>query len=163
MGKTDDVDLMLILNPHGWGTCLFFIESKITIVDLTLTFGNPFIDLIQSLENIINNQNETEFYWFGEPGGNRIRINKIINQQNKVNVSIEEFDEEFGEKIEDYETKVSFEIKTKHLLILFYNQLKKTEMLMKGTEYASKRKNDFPFDEFKKFETNYTEYINRKC
>ena len=162
MEKTDDIDLMLVLNPHGWGTCIFFIKSKIIELEITLAFGDPIVDLIQSLINIIDNKNEAEFYWFGEPCGNRIRISKIMTQQNKVIISIDEFEESFGNQKKNYETIISFEIKIKHLFILFYNQLEKIQMLMEDVEYANKRKNDFPNEHFHKFKRKFTEYIDRK-
>ena len=45
MEKTDDIDLMLILNPHGWKTC--FISIKNEIVELEVT--QVFIVLIHSI------------------------------------------------------------------------------------------------------------------
>jgi hypothetical protein len=162
MEKTDDIDLMLVLNPHGWATCYFSIKSEITELPVTLIFGDPFSDLIQTLTEIIENKKESEFYLFGEPGGNRIKISKIMTQQNKVNIVIEEFEESFGKEIKNYETKISFEIKIKHLLILFYNQLEKIEMLMEDKEYSDKRKNDFPNEQFHKFKRKFTEFNDRK-
>jgi hypothetical protein len=160
MEKTDDIDLMLILNPHGWTTCFISIKNEIVELEITQVFGNPFFDLMESLMNIIDNKTETEFYWYGEPGGNRIRISELMTQQNKVNIVIEEFEESFGKEVKNYEPKMNFEIKIKHLLILFYNQLKKIEMLMRDTEYSNKRKNDFPNKQFHKFERKFTEFIN---
>lgn len=161
MEKTDDIDLMLILNPHGWTTCFISIKNEIFELEISQVFGDPFYDLMESLMNIIDNEKETEFNWYGEPGGNRITISKLMTQQNKANILIEEFEESFGKEVKNYEPKMSFEIKIKHLLILFYNQLKKIEMLMKDTEYAVKRKNNFPNKQFHKFEIKYKEFINK--
>lgn len=158
--KTDDIDLLLILNPHGWITFILYIKSKSHEFAVTQVFGNPYIDLIQALQNVINGQNSTEFYWFAEPGGIKFEINRIVNQQNKVNITISEFNESYGKEIKDYEIVVEFEIKIKQLIIIFYNQLKKTEMLLKDSEFLSNR-DDFPFHEFKSFEKKNIEYLSK--
>lgn len=152
MEQTDDIDVLLTLNSHGWSSCFLFIKYKTFEFTITHVFNDPYSDLIQALTNLINGQNEETFYFYGEPGGNRFEVKKIMTQQNKVIVSIYEFLELFYEEQKDYDLTIAFEIKLKQLIAIFYLQLQKTHILLKDKQYSKNRANDFPFHEFNKFE-----------
>ena len=160
MKETDDIDILLTLHPYGWSTCYIFIEGKKFELTISHVFGDPYFDLITALTDIINNQKEVSFIWYGEPGGEQIEINEIKDRRDKVNVLINGFNESFGEEIKDLEKTVGFNIKKKHLITLFFLQMKKIFFLLKDRKYSVNRQNDFPFQEYLKFESLVLMYLN---
>lgn len=75
-----------------------------------------------------------------------------MTQQNKVIVSINEFTELFYEEPKQFNLIISFEIKLKQLIAIFYFQLQKTHLLLQDKEFSESRTTNFPFQEFHKFE-----------
>ena len=152
MEQTNDLDLLLTLNPNGWSTFVLFIKDKTIDIPITHVFGDPYSDLIQALSSLIEGEKKVSFFWYAEPGGHRIELQKIMTRQHKVIVSISEFQESFCDDPKEYELIIEFELKLNHLITLFYLQLHKTHVLLRDTEFAKDRMNDFPFREFHQFE-----------
>ena len=59
------------------------------------------------------------FFWYGEPGGEKIELTRIKDQKHKIIFSSEAFDGDFYEEPKNYELTVKFEIKIKQLVTLF--------------------------------------------
>ncbi len=107
----------------------------------------------------MDNQKETTFFWYGEPGGEKIEIKRIQDHQHMINVKIDSFYETYGEEIKDFEKTIEFEIREKQLLTVAYYQLKKIETLLKEKSFASDRGGDFPFRDFVLFENKVKDYL----
>lgn len=152
MKKADDIDILLTLNGHGWSSCFLYAKGKTFEFTITHVFNDPYSDLIQALSNLINGEKEVTFYFYGEPGGQRFDVNKIMTQQDIVKVSIKEFAELFYEKNKKYNLTITFEIKLKQLITILYLQLQKTHFLLRDKYFSENRAKDFPFLEFYNFE-----------
>lgn len=159
MEQQDDIDILLTLNPHGWSTCLFFIKEKTVEYSITHIFGDPYFDLMKAISDLIKGEESATFFWYGEPGGEKIEMTKIKDQQHKIIVTSESFDGDFYEEPKAFELTVKFEIKLKQIVTLFYFQLKKTYTLLKDRQFAENRANDFPFQEFQNFERLVLSYF----
>jgi hypothetical protein len=162
MTKTDDIDFILTLHPHGWSTCRIYARDENVELTITHVFGDPYFDFIKSLSQLIDKQMETTFFWYAEPGGEKIEIKRIKDCQHMVNVRIDGFSESYGEQINDFEKTIEFEIKEKQLISLAYYQLKKIETLLKEKSFATNRGGDFPFQDFKQFENKVDIYLSLK-
>ena len=160
MEQTDDIDIILTLNQHRWSTCSFFIREKTLECTITHVFGDPYVDLINALSALVSGQNNVCFFWYGEPGGNRISIDRIATQQHKVIVTIDDFGESFPEEPKSFDLQLKFEVKLKQLITLFYFQLQKTHSLLQDKQYARDRGNDFPFQIFHQFDRLAKPFIN---
>ena len=159
MKKTDDIDLFLTLHPHGWSTCWIYVNDKKVELTVTHVFGDPYYDFMQSLSQLMDNQKETTFFWYGEPGGEKIEMKRIQDRQHMINVKIDGFYETYGEEIKDFEKTIEFEIREKQLITVAYYQLKKNETLLKEKSFASDRGGDFPFRDFILFENKVKNYL----
>ncbi len=155
----DDIDILLTLNPHGWSTCFFVNRDDKYEIVITLTFGDPYYDLIMALKKLIKGDNEVSFIWYGEPGGDQIEIKRLANRHDIVIVNINSFSESYGEPIKEFKKQFSFDIKLKQLIIIFYHQLYKINDLMREKSYAKLRSGDFPFNDFIKFEELVKDYL----
>lgn len=160
MTETDDIDLLLTLNPHGWSSCFLFVRDNTFELIITHSFSNPYLDLIQVLTNLIYGHNNATLFWYGEPGGHRIEINKIMTEQHKVMVSITQFDENFYKEQKQYSLMITFDIKLKQLITILYLQLKKTHFLLRDKQFSENRIHDFPFQEFHKFEKTAKQFLD---
>jgi len=152
MNKTDDIDFILTLNPHGWSTCFIFIEANSYEISITHVFGDPYYEFIKALSKLIDGHESASFFWYGEPGGEKFELRRIKERKHILHVEVSGFRESYGETIHEFTPTVEFEILFKNFLIIAYLQLKKSFLLMKDKNYCTKRQNDFPFDEFIKFE-----------
>jgi hypothetical protein len=161
MQELDDIDFVLTLGKHGWSTGWIFVNDVPHELTITHVFGNPYFDLIQALLGLMEGKEQVSFFWYGEPGGNKIEITRLKSEQHKVRVDVNEFRDSFGDEIKEFEKIIGFEIKLRGLVTLCYLQLKKTFLLMKDREYAEDR-GGFPFDEFKKFEEVAKGFIGEK-
>ncbi|MCE3228581.1 MAG: hypothetical protein K0S32_3132 [Bacteroidetes bacterium] len=160
--NTNDIDILLTLNPHGWSTCYIVKDGKCFELTISHVFGDPYSDLINALTALINNGNEVSFFWYGEPGGEKIEIKRVKDNNHMVNVLVNGFYESYGDLIKDFELTVEFQIKLRQLITLFYLQLRKTFLLLKDKEYSKNRQEDFPFDVYLKFEALVTIYLQSK-
>lgn len=102
---------------------------------------------------------ERKFIWYGEPGGEQIVIKEISTKKHMVNFKVEGFTEDYDKEIKDLKTSIEFDIKKKQLVTMAYFEFKKIAELMKYKHYEKNRKNNFPFDRFKEFKKNATEYL----
>ncbi|TAE69513.1 MAG: hypothetical protein EAZ85_12915 [Bacteroidetes bacterium] len=152
MEQNDDIDILLTLNPNGWSSCFLFVRNKVFDFAITHVFSDPYLDLIQALANLIRGEKDTTFYWYCEQGGYKFEIKKLMTQQDTVIVSINEFSELFYSEPKEYELIVTFEIKLKQLITIFYLQLQKTYFLLRDKQFSENRAKNFPFQEFHKFE-----------
>lgn len=160
MEATDDFDLSLILHPHGWSTCFIFIEGKQVELTISHVFGDPYHDFIHALKRLMKGEFETQFYWYGEPGGERITINRIKDRQHKIHVTVEGFSESYGDEINQFDTTTEFECTQKAFLTMAYLQLKKIALLMQDSSYSKSRNGDFPFQLFHEFEMEVKSHLS---
>ena len=158
--QSDDIDLILILNPHSWSTCFLFVKGKTIEFRITHVFGDPYSDLMLGLLAIVNGQESVTFFWYDEPGGEKIEISRVRSQINQIQVMINRFEEVFSKEHQYYKLTIDFEISLKQLVTIFYFQLKKTAFLLQNKEFAETRAKDFPFQEFHKFERLIKQYLD---
>lgn len=159
MKKTDDIDIFLTLHPHGWSTCWIYVNDKKVELTITHIFGDPYYDFMKSLSQLMDNRKEITFFWYGEPGGEKIFIRRIQDRQHMVNVRIDGFYETYGEEVKGFEKTIEFEIREKQLITIAYYQLKKIDTLLKEKSFASDRVGDFPFRGFVLFENKVKDYL----
>ena len=121
---------------------------------------DPIEGCLVSLMGIMRGEKEREFYWYGEPGGERIKIEEIPTNKHMIRFQVEGFSECYGDEIEDFEKGVDIEIKKKQLIRMFYFEFKKISELLKDQEYEENRKGNFPFQRFREFERLAIAYID---
>ena len=156
-----DINISYYLAEHGWSTCWINRRDKIYEISITHIFSeDPIDECINSLTKIIKGEKLTEFKWYGEPGGERIRFEEIPDRQHMVNVTIDQFTQDIGEEINDFELGIKFSIKKNLLVTMFYYEFKKISELLKDKNYNENRNSDFPFQSFKSFEKTVVEYLN---
>jgi hypothetical protein len=68
LANTDDIDLVLTLNPHGWSTCFIYVDGRSYELTITHVFNDPYEDFIQSLMGLMNGQTSTEFFGMANQG-----------------------------------------------------------------------------------------------
>lgn len=157
MEQTENIEVLLTLNPHGWSTCFWADKGKIYEFTITPIFSDPYVDLIQVLTNLINGQKFGTLFWYGEQGGHRI---EFITQPDMVFVSVDEFGERFDEEPKLCQLVFLFEIKLKELITIFYFQLQKIRILFLDHDFAENRESNFPFQEFHKFEKLVKQFLD---
>ena len=160
MQNTADIDFILTMNPHGQSTCGIFIGCNSYEITITHVFGDPYYDFIKALSNLIEGQESASFFWYGEPGGEKFELRRIKERKHVLHVEVLGFKETYGEQIKEFTPTVEFEILLKRFIIIAYLQLKKSFLLMKDRNYSTNRQNDFPFDEFIKFEKIAKDYLS---
>lgn len=156
--ETDDLDLMLTLCPNGWST--FWLVSKNQKIEIVIShaFSDPFYDLTSSLRLLIEGNKNASFIWYDEPGGAQFVFTQDDKFHHIIEVEISEFTESYGEHISQFKEVYTFRIKKNMLIILFYNQLKKTQLLLKEKSYAKNRRSEFPLKEFLELEKELKRY-----
>jgi hypothetical protein len=159
MNKSDEIDFLLILEQHGWSTCWIVADEKPVELCITHVFNDPYDDLIGALLRVMRKEPLVTFFWYGEPGGERIEIERNPDQQRMLKVRIDGFYESFGEEIKDFEPTIHFEMKESQFLAQFYYQLKKIETLLKEPSFAKDRGGEFPFRRFRAFEEEVKNYL----
>ena len=128
--KDDDIDLLLTLHPHGWSTCFLFVHGEQRRLTISHVFGDPYANLINAIRQLMDGHTEASYFWYTEPGGHRIIIERMKTQQDFVSVKIDEFNESFGDQINNFKPTITFQIKLKALIALVYFQMKKIEALL---------------------------------
>jgi len=159
MYQSDDIDIILNLRLHGWSMFLISLLDKTIEFDITHVFDDPYENLITALTELINGSNSVSIYWYSEPGGHKIEINRQMTAQHKLIVSIHFFHEGYGRQPREFDEVVQFEIKQRHLVSLFYTQLLKTSLLLQDKEYAKDRTGELPAHTFYKFQQIVKEYL----
>ncbi|MBC6991805.1 hypothetical protein [Hymenobacter sp. BT491] len=155
----DDIDLLLKLDSDGWSDCFIHVRNKCYKLVITHIFGDPYYDFMHSLMSLINGQQSTTFFWYNEPGGEKIEITKLKSDQNIVIVNIQSFREQFGREIKELEENICFNVKLNSLLIVSYMQLRKTFLLLKDRDFAQHRNNIFSFQKFIEFENAVKSFL----
>ncbi|WP_343632921.1 hypothetical protein [Fluviicola sp.] len=155
-------DFLLTLNSHGWSTCWIVADGRPVELAMSFAFSDPCFDLIDALSRLIKGESFVTFFWYGEPGGERIEIERNPEQHHLLKVRIDGFSESFGEEIKAFEPTIHFEIKQRQLLLGFYFQLKKTEVLLQDPSFEKHRTDLFPSERFKAFESEAKQYLNLK-
>lgn len=157
------MNISFYLGEHGWSTCRIIANSQIYEITITHIFlEDPIEECLTSLMGIMRGEKEREFFWYGEPGGERIRIIEIPTKKNMVRFIVEGFSESYGKEIQDFERNIEFEVDKKQLIRMLYFEFKKTSELLKDVHYEENRKGNFPFQRFREFERLATEYIELK-
>lgn len=158
-----NVNISYYLDGNGWSTCWIYANGKSHEIGITHIFQeDPIEECINAIIGIIKGETERQFVWYGEPGGEQISIREIPTKKHMVNFKVEGFAEGYGEKIENLETSIEFEIMKKQLVRMLYFEFKKISELMRDKHYKENRKNTFPFKRFREFEKNVIEYLEIK-
>lgn len=159
MHPTNEIDFLLILEPHGWSTCWIFAEGKPIELTITHIFNDPYDELISALCRLMKGENLVTLFWYAEPGGERIEIERLKDKKKMLNIRFDGFHECFGDEVKDVEPTIHFEMTERQFLITAYYQLKKTEQLLADVSFAKSRNGDFPFQRFKIFEAEVRNYL----
>jgi hypothetical protein len=148
----DDIDILYILQPHGWSTCILYVGDTIHTFHISHVFGDPIYDVIEATIQILKGASEVEFIWWDEPGGTRWKIVRNQDRQHQISIVVMEFPSSYGELIKDERAVVEVEIKVSHFATLIYYQMKKIETLLKEKSFEKNRPGEFPYVEFRKLE-----------
>jgi hypothetical protein len=152
MQSPDNIDLLYVLGPHGWGNCLLYLDGSIHEIAISYVFGDPIYDCIEAIILLLKGLPEAEFTWWGEPGGWRWNITRNPKQHHMLNIAITEFSDSYGKVIRDGKVLAEFEIKTRHFATLVYYQMKKISILLKDQSFDKSRSGNFPHAQFAKLE-----------
>lgn len=154
-----NINISYNLEEYGWSTCIFQIEEKIYEISITHIFPNhhPIERCLQALISITKGKKENEFYWYGEPGGEKIYLKENPNQKENLMFSAINCEHFYEKQNLKNEILFEFEISKKVLITQFYFEFKKISILMQEKEYSKNRKGEFPFEIFKIFERELKE------
>ena len=111
------------------------------------------------MNHLLDQEETTTLYWYDEPGGAQLTFSRFKDRHHMLQVTIDDFSESYGSAIQSYEKVCAFEVKQKHLITLFYYQLKKIETLLQEKSFASIRGSHFPFQDFRKLEKKVLGYL----
>lgn len=152
----DDIDLLYVLSPHGWSTCILFIDKHIYELRISHVFSDPIYDFIEAAISLLKGASDIEFTWWDEPGGNRWKIARDSNQRHKVRIVVTEFLSCYGHEIDRERILTEFEIKISHFSALVYYQMAKIAALLKEKSFEKNRSGEFPYPEFSKLESFFS-------
>jgi hypothetical protein len=160
MRNPDNIDLLYILGPHGWGACLLYLDGSVHETSISYVFSDPAYDCMEAIILLLKGLPEAEFTWWGEPGGWRWKIARNPKQHHMINIVITEFSDSYagtshdsnGASISDEEILVEFEIKIRHFATLVYCQMKKISILLGDRSFDKSRSGNFPHSQFAKLE-----------
>ena len=156
-----DINISYYLAEHGWSTCWINVDGKNYEISITHIFSeDPIQECMISLMKIMKGQKWAEFKWYGEPGGERIKIQEVPTEKHMVYVRIDQFASDYGNEIKEVEKGIEFSIKKSLLVTMFYYEFKKISELLRDKQYRENRNSDFHFDSFKLFEKTVLEYLN---
>jgi hypothetical protein len=155
------LNLNYSLDEHGWSTCRFYINGKLYQIDITHIFPNhpPIENCIKSLLSIMKGQKESSFYWYGEPGGEKIILNEIDTEKNHLMLTAINCDHFYEKKDDENEILFKIQVSKKMLVTLFFYEFKKISILMREKDYEKNRNGEFPFKLFKEFELKVNKYL----
>ncbi|MCU0540975.1 MAG: hypothetical protein MUE44_02150 [Oscillatoriaceae cyanobacterium Prado104] len=149
----DEFDLLYVLLPHGWSTCILYLGDRTRELYISHVFGDPIGDFIDATIAILKGASAVEFIWWDEPGGNRWQIIRNPQQHHQVTVIITEFSSAYGKPIDREKILVEFEIKISHFSTVVYFQMKKIAALLREKSFEKNRSGEFPYAEFQKLES----------
>ena len=140
-----------------------YVNMKSYEISITHIFPeDPIEQIIDALMSLIQGEKKREFNLYDEPGGVRITIEEIPTKQHMVLLQVDEFSEDYGQKVTNYRKIISFEIKKTQLICMFYFEFKKIAVLMKDRHFAENRQGEFPLGLFMEFEKLATDFIDAK-
>jgi hypothetical protein len=150
MKYPDDIDFFYFLENHGWSTCLIFVEGRVYEMGPTHIFENPIEVLLNSMTELLQGANETEFVWHDEPGEYKWSIKRNLEQKHKILVSITECTQINTFEKPKLET-LNFEVKLKLFSICILRQMDKIRDLMSEKSFKEHREGGFPYNTFKEY------------
>lgn len=159
-------NISYFLEPHGWSVCWFYKDGRSYGVNISHSFGDdPMVVCMHSLASIMKGEKNTSFIWYGEPGGNLVIFNEMINLSQNAYIKVIDINVDYGQNLNFEElakgrAEIELQINKIQLVRMFYYEFKKIFELMKNKEFASTRKDEFPFKEFAEFEKTALEFIN---
>jgi hypothetical protein len=150
MRNPDNIDLLYILEPHGWGKCLLYLDCEIHQMDISYVFGDPIYDCIEAILLLLKGMSQAEFIWWDEPGGCRWQLLRDAQQHHKIKITITQFANSYGSAIKDEEMIATFEIKLSQFAALIYYQMKKLAVLLQTKSFEATRSGHFPYHQLTK-------------
>ena len=114
MHDGDDVDILYVLSPHGWSKCILYVDHHTYELSISHVFGDPIRDFIEATIALLKGDSTIEFIGWKEPGGNRWRMTRNLDQKHKVKITVTEFNSPYRKSIAQERTVVEFEIKISH-------------------------------------------------
>jgi hypothetical protein len=154
----DDVDILYVLETHGWSTCLLYVGDTTHSIDsISHAFGDPIGDLISATISLLKGASEVEFVWWHEPGGTQWKIVRSNDEHHKIIVTVIELSSDYGDPITQDTILAKFEIKVSHFSTLIYYQMKKISALLKEKSYEKNRSGEFSDADFRKLESFFLE------
>jgi hypothetical protein len=154
----DDVDILYVLETHGWSTCILYIGDTTHSIDsISHAFGDPLGDLAIATISLLKGASEVEFTWWHEPGGTQWKIVRSNDEHHNIIVTVIELLSDYGHPITQDTILAEFEIKISHFATLVYYQMKKISVLLKEKSYEKNRSGEFPYADFHKLESFFLE------
>ncbi|WP_118975199.1 hypothetical protein [Taibaiella koreensis] len=148
--SSENVDLLLRIDPHGWSSCTFLQKGHIVTLSASFLFGDPFEILITALSQLDSGSPEASFDWYDEPGGYRFTFRKLTSNE-RISLQIDRFDESYGYNPQPRDRILEATLPLSYWIVLYYLQLKKLACLLQDRTYAQNRQ-VFPFKLFRSFE-----------
>jgi hypothetical protein len=150
----DNIDILYILETHGWSTCILFIgDTSHSIDSISHALSDPIGDLVSATISLLKGVSEIEFIWWHEPGGTQWKIVRSNDELHKIIVTVTELFSDYGHPITQDKILVEFEIKVSQFSTLIYYQMKKISALLEEKSYEKNRFGEFPYAEFRKLES----------
>jgi ABC-type uncharacterized transport system permease subunit len=156
MYNGDDVDLLYVLSPHGWSTCILFVDKYTYELIISHAFGDPIGDFIEAIIALLKGASSVEVIWWDEPGGSRWRMTRNSDQKHLVQITITELYSSYGDEILQEKPLIEFEIKISHFSTLVYYQMKKIATLLKEKSFDKNRSGEFPYASFRALESFFS-------
>jgi hypothetical protein len=153
MYNGDDVDLLFIISPYGWSTCIVFVDKHTYLLTISLIFGDPIGDFLEATIALLKGASEVEVVWWDEPGGNRWKMKRNFDQKHRVQIAVTEFLSSYGDEITQERELIEFEIKISQFSTLVYYQMKKIAALLQEKSFEKNRSGEFPHAAFRKLES----------
>ena len=152
----DDIDLLYVLSPHGWSTCILFVDKRTYELIISHVFGDPIGDFIEATIALLKGALSVEVIWRDEPGGNQWKMTRNSDQKHRVQITVTEFSSSYGDEIAQEILLVAFEIKISHFSTLVYHQMKKVAALLKEKSFEKNRSGEFPYAAFRNLESFFS-------
>jgi hypothetical protein len=156
-----NLNITYFLDQHGWSTCIFYIDEKRYELDITHIYPNhpPIECCMEALISIMKGKKESEFYWYGEPGGEKMILKEIKTKKNCLLLTAINCDGPYEDPAAENEIYFQVEVSKKIFITFFFYEFKKISVLMQDKEYEKHRKGEFPFKLFKEFELKASNYL----
>jgi len=148
MNISNEVDLTLMLEKHGWSySSLSVGDNKYEFV-LTHIFDSPIYAIGEAVCHLVRGNGLVSFKWFEEPGTHHWEIERLRDQQHVIAIKIFQYNET-GECSEaDLYNTIEFRIKQDHFVCLVFGELTKLYYLLKVPSFQKDRDVNFPYKEY---------------